>query len=456
MIARFNIPTPMHFSFIASRTDFVASEADALVYDGAMDFNDGANEVEEYAYDANGNMTMDLNRGIESITYDWNNMPREITFTSGAITRYTYDAVGRKLRAEYITPLTASANYALRPPIPPTPPARPLPPPTITTVSYHGDCVLRDDSLERVLTPTGYIANDTLHYYIKDYQGNVRIVVRQDGAVVESNEYYPYGGLFAATTSMQPYKYSSKELDRTHGLDLYDSQARWYDSILGRTTTMDLLAEKYYGISPYAWCAGNPITHTDPTGKEVELYATSLPGCDLPLATHTFIVVRNAKYKEIPYYAFGSTIEGLRGAFIGRLSKQKYVQDMYIFENYKTEKIKQLKRVIKISPPEGMSSSEFDEKVISVAESFGNNEGISYNALPSRIDITQGNCNTSTSTILLKSGISPEQIKKIKEKIPGISYRFDTQMRPWTKEEQEDAVKKKQLADILYQIVGKP
>ena len=456
MIARFNIPTPMHFSFIASRTSFVASLADALVYDGAMDFTDGANEVEEYAYDANGNMTMDLNRGIESITYDWNNMPREITFTSGAITRYTYDAVGRKLRAEYITPLTASANYALRPPIPPTPPARPLPPPTITTVSYHGDCVLRDDSLERVLTPTGYIANDTLHYYIKDYQGNVRIVVRQDGAVVESNEYYPYGGLFAATTSMQPYKYSSKELDRTHGLDLYDSQARWYDSILGRTTTMDLLAEKYYGISPYAWCAGNPITHTDPTGKEVELYATSLPGCDLPLATHTFIVVRNAKYKEIPYYAFGSTIEGLRGAFIGRLSKQKYVQDMYIFENYKTEKIKQLKRVIKISPPEGMSSSEFDEKVISVAESFGNNEGISYNALPSRIDITQGNCNTSTSTILLKSGISPEQIKKIKEKIPGISYGFDTQMRPWTKEEQEDAVKKKQLADILYQIVGKP
>ena len=39
-----------------------------------------------------------------------------------------------------------------------------------------------------------------LHHYIKDYQGNVRIVVRQDGAVVESNEYYPYGGLFAATT----------------------------------------------------------------------------------------------------------------------------------------------------------------------------------------------------------------------------------------------------------------
>ena len=113
-----------------------------------------------------------------------------------------------------------------------------------------------------------YIASDTLHYYIKDYQGNVRIVVRQDGAVVESNEYYPYGGLFAATTSMQPYKYSSKELDRTHGLDLYDSEARWYDSLLGRTSTMDPLAEKYYSISPYAWCAANPIAYIDKTGKQ--------------------------------------------------------------------------------------------------------------------------------------------------------------------------------------------
>ena len=43
-----------------------------------------------------------------------------------------------------------------------------------------------------------------LHHYIKDYQGNVGIVVRQDGAEVESNEYYPYGGLFSAPTSGAP------------------------------------------------------------------------------------------------------------------------------------------------------------------------------------------------------------------------------------------------------------
>ena len=34
-----------------------------------------------------------------------------------------------------------------------------------------------------------------LHHYIKDYQGNVRCVVRHDGALVESNEYSIYNDI---------------------------------------------------------------------------------------------------------------------------------------------------------------------------------------------------------------------------------------------------------------------
>ena len=36
-----------------------------------------------------------------------------------------------------------------------------------------------------------------LHHYIKDYQGNVRSVVRQDVVVVESTDYYPYGKILS-------------------------------------------------------------------------------------------------------------------------------------------------------------------------------------------------------------------------------------------------------------------
>ena len=36
-----------------------------------------------------------------------------------------------------------------------------------------------------------------LHHYIKDYQCNVRSVVRQDVVVVESTDYYPYGKILS-------------------------------------------------------------------------------------------------------------------------------------------------------------------------------------------------------------------------------------------------------------------
>ena len=64
-----------------------------------------------------------------------------------------------------------------------------------------------------------------------------------------------------------------------NGLDLYDSQARFYDSMIGRTTSQDPLAEKYSGVSPYLWCAGNPIEFIDEKGDSIAvLYFHGLVG----------------------------------------------------------------------------------------------------------------------------------------------------------------------------------
>ena len=65
------------------------------------------------------------------------------------------------------------------------------------------------------LCSCGYMQDGELYFYIKDYQGNVRVVLNQANQPVEVNSYYPYGGLMAATTTegAQPYKYGTKELD---------------------------------------------------------------------------------------------------------------------------------------------------------------------------------------------------------------------------------------------------
>ena len=133
--------------------------------------------------------------------------------------------------------------------------------------------IYRDGALERILNDYGYMDGEGgWHHYIKDYQGNVRAVIDHYGTLEEVNNYYPYGALMGGGTvnnpGIQPYKYGTKEFDRQNGLDWYDSQARMYDPLLGRTPTLDPLAEKYYPISPYAWCGGNAIRRIDMNGMD--------------------------------------------------------------------------------------------------------------------------------------------------------------------------------------------
>ena len=271
-------------TYDGNRLKKVTDQCEELSYAGAMDFKDGADKDEEYTYDANGNMTCDRNKGIHSITYNMLNLPETVLFNDGHETRYTYAADGRKLRTEYrlnnfaIIEADEAAEEA-------DPATFSLPSvggvidepielePTYTTLmtrDYCGNYIYSNGILERILTDNGYIQGDEYYFYIKDYQGNIRVVLNQNNQPVELNSYYPYGALMAATATegIQPYKYSAKELDRENGLDLYDSQARHYDPIIPRTTTMDPLAEKYYSLSPYTWCAGNPLRYIDFDGRD--------------------------------------------------------------------------------------------------------------------------------------------------------------------------------------------
>ena len=51
-------------------------------------------------------------------------------------------------------------------------------------------------------------------------------------------------------------------------MPLLDYGARFYNPALARWTTLDPLAEKYYSISPYAFCNNNPVKYVDPDGMD--------------------------------------------------------------------------------------------------------------------------------------------------------------------------------------------
>ena len=105
-----------------------------------------------------------------------------------------------------------------------------------------------------------------------DYLGNNRMVVNKNGTVEQITHYYPYGGVIgdiSTNENLQKYKFEGKELDRTFGLDNYDIHARQYFAMMPTWNRIDPLAEKYYGISPYSYCGGDPINWMDYDGEYI-------------------------------------------------------------------------------------------------------------------------------------------------------------------------------------------
>jgi len=240
------------FTYTGNQVTKIEDAVNDPTYNGAFNFNDGVSQSGEYAYDKNGNLTKDLNKKISSIKYNFLNLPSSITYSTGKSATYIYDASGMKLRTSYKASSSATAQ------------------PT----DYCGNMIYENNVQKQILIDGGYItfngSTPVYHYYLQDHQGNNRVVCNASGTVEQVNHYYPFGGLYGQSTNgdTQRFKYNGKELDRMHGLDLYDYEARHYDAAIGRFTTVDPMAEKYYNISPYAYCANNPVNRIDPDGMD--------------------------------------------------------------------------------------------------------------------------------------------------------------------------------------------
>jgi len=262
------------------------SEA-AADYDFAGSFEYKKTNGSQYMYDGNGSLVADKSRGITYVAYDVNNNPQQIYIDNAGDTKYVYDASGRKLRVIH---QTAVPNITV-----PIGGTRELSPSEIlsadsTDYLLGGSLTLRNGRIDKLQFEEGYCQaeryaynadkdNITFYYYDRDHLGNVRQVITATGSnkgtVVQRMDYYPFGAQLcggAYDSNFQSHKYNGKEFDKMHGLDTYDYGARQYNPILGRWDRMDPLCEKYYAISPYAYCGNNPINRIDPDGREIWIY----------------------------------------------------------------------------------------------------------------------------------------------------------------------------------------
>ena len=245
-----------------------------------------------FTHDTNGNLTRD---GLSTLDIDYNdrNLTSRISSGGATLAEYEYLADGTKLRA-----LDGGGNgYQYRGSLIYTQTAGQTGSPAITL-----DCAVT--SAGRIVRENTADGSSTykVQHYLRDHLGSVRAVIDGDtGTVIEASDYYPFGKRIqvtapvsepvggsqyasepavapvapatsvASTSSPNRWLFSGKESQSFlyANIPLLDFGARMYNPTIARWTTSDPMSEKYYGISPYVYCLGNPISIIDPNGMDI-------------------------------------------------------------------------------------------------------------------------------------------------------------------------------------------
>ncbi len=226
-------------------------------------FKDGITTGDDYAYDSNGNITMDKNKNITAITYNHLNLPTKIIFPTGNIV-YIYTASGQKVK-KVVTSTT---------------------PASVVTTDYLGGYQYQNTALQFFPTAEGYVKNTPVsgtnsYSYVfnyTDHLGNVRISYTQNPStnaltILDENSYYPFGLKHTVSNAVvqgqdYKYKYNGKEYQDELGLNTFDYGFRQYMPDIGRWMSIDPLAEKFISETPYAYVNNDPLGFSDFDGKD--------------------------------------------------------------------------------------------------------------------------------------------------------------------------------------------
>lgn len=133
---------------------------DAATFYDLGDFNNTNGTNSDYDYDTNGNLSLDNNKGITNVVYNYFNRPVAVEFTGGRKIEYSYDASGGKVQELVIQPGQPNKQ-----------------------TDYIGSAVYQNDTLQYIGTGSGRSVYDMAagrfkeEYFVKDHLGNVRSVV---------------------------------------------------------------------------------------------------------------------------------------------------------------------------------------------------------------------------------------------------------------------------------------
>jgi len=105
-------------------------------------------------------------------------------------------------------------------------------------------------------------------FYHPDHLGSSSFITDADGEGYQHLQYLPFGET-AVSQKLSwwstPYQFTGKEKDDETGYNYFG--ARYYNSDVSVWLSVNPLSDKYPSLSPYMYCAGNPVMLVDPDGR---------------------------------------------------------------------------------------------------------------------------------------------------------------------------------------------
>ncbi len=113
------------------------------------------------------------------------------------------------------------------------------------------------------------VTDTTLEYYHKDHLGSTNAISREDGTIIDSGEYMPYGLDRSTNALLQTSAYKFTDQEQDDGTGLYNYDARLYDPVIGQFIMADTIVPDLFNpqsLNRYAYCLNNPVKYKDPNG----------------------------------------------------------------------------------------------------------------------------------------------------------------------------------------------
>jgi len=250
--------------------------------------------VEQYLYDAHGNMTQMPH--LPLMQWDskdqLNASSRQVVNTSTPeITFYGYAATGQ--RARKVTERQNGTRKAERFYVGGFEVYREYNGNGTTITLARETLQVMDDKQRVVLVETQTIDSGSSinapapaqRYQLGNHLGSACLELDEAGGLISYEEYRPYGstayqaGRNASEVSLKRYRYTGKERDEESGL--YYQGARYYAAWFKKWVSCDPLGIED-GSNLYCYCRATPVCGRDPSGTDVEIINPEVKGNNAP------------------------------------------------------------------------------------------------------------------------------------------------------------------------------